>query len=564
MLEELYIDNFVLIDNMHLPFTAGINVLSGETGAGKSIIIDALGILLGDRINHDFIKDSGRRAVVEGVFDVSGNDEALLFLSQQGLSDEDESRNRVILSREIHSGGRSTTRANGRQITVGALRSLSACLVDIHLQGDRQNIMKPVYYLDYVDGFADSIDEVRREVSSSYQTLEWQQDQLQELQKGIQHRNQRLDYLDFQIREIESSSLQAGEEEELILKRGRIQDAAKLLKGSNRLLELLYDGGDGSSAHDQVGAGLDEVRQLKGDSFFASLVEPLENIYYSLQDISGRIAEFNRSLDFEPGELEEVENRLYLIGKLKGKYGSGVDEILAHLEKARQEKKTLLNCEDQLEQVERELKLTKAEYMQHAEELSQRRRQGAARLSARVHQELADLNMPHINFEVRLSRRETPGSKGIDDIEFWFSPNPGEEMKPVAKIASGGEISRFILALKTALADVYNIPTLIFDEIDAGLGGEALNSVARKLSDLTHSHQLILVTHSPQIASIGNNNLMVDKTVAEGKTYTKVKHLDAEEKVAEIARMLAGDGYTQLTTEHAREMITAARTRKRS
>ena len=366
MLEELYIDNFVLIDDMHLPFTAGINVLSGETGAGKSIIIDALGILLGDRINHDFIKDSGRRAVVEGVFDVSGNDEALLFLSQQGVSDEDESRNRVILSREIHPGGRATTRANGRQITVGALRSLSACLVDIHLQGDRQNIMKPVYYLDYVDGFAGSIDEVRREVSSSYQTLEWQQDQLQELQKGIQHRNQRLDYLDFQIREIESSSLQAGEEEELILKRGRIQDAAKLLKGSNRLLELLYDGGDGSSAHDQVGAGLDEVRQLKGDSFFASLVEPLENIYYSLQDISGRIAEFNRSLDFEPGELEEVENRLYLIGKLKGKYGSGVDEILAHLEKARQEKKTLLNCEDQLEQVERELKLTKAEYMQHA------------------------------------------------------------------------------------------------------------------------------------------------------------------------------------------------------
>ncbi len=564
MLEELYIDNFVLIDDMHLQFSAGINVMSGETGAGKSIIIDALGVLLGDRINNDFVKDNHRRAVVEGVFDVSGNDEALLFLSQQGMNGEDDDQARVILSREIHPGGRSTARINGRQVTVAALKSLAASLVDIHLQDDRQNIMKPVYYLDYVDGFAGPITDLRQEVASIFHLLQAQQAQLKELQEGIQYRNQRLDYLDFQIREIESAGLYEGEEEELTLKRDRIKNAAKLLKGTNRLLELLYDGGDTASAHDQVGAGLDEVMQLKSDSFFASLAEPLENIYYSLQDIASRAAEFRGSLDFEPGELEEIENRLYLISRFKGKYGSGVAEILAYLETARQEKDLLLASEDRLEQGRQELEQIRTDYLQKAEELSQRRSQAAAVLAARVHQELMDLNMPHICFEVRLSRRDIPSSKGIDTIDFWFSPNPGEEMKPVTRIASGGEISRFILALKTALADVYNIPTLIFDEIDAGLGGEALNSVARKLGQLTHNRQLILVTHSPQVASYGNRNLMVEKTVTGGKTYTRIKHLDADEKVIEIARMLAGDSYSQLTIEHAREMIASAKNPKRT
>lgn len=564
MLEELYIDNFILIDDMHLQFSAGINVMSGETGAGKSIIIDALGVLLGDRINTDLVKDNSRRAVVEGVFDVSGNNEALLFLSQQGLNDEDEEQARVILAREIHPGGRSTARINGRQVTVTALKSLGAWLVDIHLQDDRQNIMKPVYYLDYVDGFAGPITDLRQEVSSKFQLLQAQQAQLKELQEGIQYRNQRLDYLDFQIREIESARLYEGEEEELALKRDRIKNAARLLKITNHLLELLYDGEEAASAHDQVGAGLAEVMQVKNDSFFASLAEPLESIYFSLQDIANQAAEFRESLDFEPGELEEIENRLYLISRLKGKYGSGVAEILAHLEKARQEKELLLASEDRLKQAREEFERVRADYLQKAEELSQRRSQAAVTLAARVHQELMDLNMPNICFEVRLSRREIPSSKGIDAIDFWFSPNPGEEMKPVNKIASGGEISRFILALKTALADVYNIPTLIFDEIDAGLGGEALNSVARKLGQLSRNHQLILVTHSPQVASYGHRNLIVQKTVSGGKTYTRVKDLDTDEKVVEIARMLAGDSYTQLTIEHAREMIASAKTRKRT
>ncbi len=562
MLEELYINNFVLIDDMNLQFSAGVNVLSGETGAGKSIIIDALGVLLGDRINVDLIKDGSRRAIIEGVFDVGGNQDALTFLSQQGLSEEQEA-GKVILSREIHPGGKSGARINRRPVNVATLKAFTSSLVDIHLQDDRQNIMKPVYYVDYLDGFAGNIEEILTAVASKYRQLQLRQKHLQELQQSLQTRHQRLDYLEFQIREIESARLREGEEEELSLKRDRIRNAERLIRGSNLLLELLYSSGEAPSAHDQIATGLNEVMHLRSDTFFASLAEPLENIYYSLQEVSGRLADFKATLDFEPSELEEAENRLYTIGRLKTKYGAGVEEILAYLDELRREKESLLESEDRLEQVKREVAQTWDDYTRSAELLSQHRSAAAVLLAQKVRTELVDLNMPNIGFEIRLSRRESPGIKGMDDVEFLISPNPGEDLKPVNRIASGGEISRFILALKTALADVYKMPTLIFDEIDVGLGGEALNSVARKLGELARDHQLILVTHSPQVASYGDHNLTVEKTVTDGQTYTRVRHLDAEGKLLEIARMMAGEGYSQLTLDHAREMVASAQAQRK-
>lgn len=561
MLEELYINNFVLIDDMNLQFSTGVNVLSGETGAGKSIIIDALGVLLGDRINVDLIKDGSRRAIIEGVFNVGGNHDALTFLSQQGLTEEQEP-GKVILSREIQPGSKSGARINRRPVTVSTLKAFASSLVDIHLQDDRQNIIKPVYYIDYLDGFAGNIEEILTLVASKYHQLQLRQKQLLELQQSLQTRHQRLDYLDFQIREIESARLRQGEEEELSVKRDRIKNAERLIRGSNLLLELLYNSGEEPSAHDQLATGLNEVMHLRSDAFFASLTEPLENIYYSLQEISDRIADFKDTLDFEPSELEEAENRIYNIGRLKTKYGASVEDILTYLDGLRREKDSLLESEDRLEQVKQEVAQTWDDYVLSAEMLSQHRSTAAVLLAQKVRVELADLNMPNIGFEIRLSRRESPGIKGMDDVEFLISPNPGEDLKPVNRIASGGEISRFILALKTALAGVYKIPTLIFDEIDVGLGGEALNSVARKLGELAHEHQLILVTHSPQVASYGDHNLTVEKTVTDGQTYTRVKHLDAEGKLIEIARMMAGDGYSQLTLDHAREMIASAQAQK--
>jgi len=558
MLQEINISNFVLIDELRMEFTAGLNILSGETGAGKSIIIDALGLLMGDRINNDFIRDESRKAVIEGVFDVSDNADARIFLLEQGLAVDADDGESIIVSREISPNGKTSARLNGRPVTVATLKTLSTYLVDMHLQNDRQNILRPINYIDYVDSFAEYGEDLLQDLASLYQLLSSKHKQWEDLKLNMQNRVQRLDFLNYQIKEIEGSGLQEDEEGELKELRDRIRDAGKLLDGSNRILKLLYGSDESSSAYDQISAALDVTADLKKDSFFAELVEPMETVYYSLQDLAGRISEFKDKLEFEPGQLEEVENRLYLISKLKNKYGDSIKDILIYLEKARAERKILEESEEAQDKIQTEIVQLNSEYTHLATELSQKRALAAKVLKEKVHEEMMDLNMPNINFEVSLEKKNIPGVNGIDIIDFLFSANPGEEMKPVTRIASGGEISRFILALKTALAGVYRIPTLIFDEIDVGLGGSALNSVARKLAELARGHQLILVTHSPQVASYGAKNFNIEKYIESEKTYTRIRSLDSDEKVLEIARMLDGESYSQLTLEHAREMIAMA------
>jgi len=558
MLQEINISNFVLIDELRMEFTAGLNILSGETGAGKSIVIDALGLLMGDRINNDFIRDESRKAVIEGVFDVSDNTDARIFLLEQGLVADADDAESIIVSREINPNGKTSARLNGRPVTVATLKTLSTYLVDMHLQNDRQNILRPINYIDYVDSFAGNIEDLLQNLASLYHLLSCKHKQWDDLKLNMQNRVQRLDFLNYQIREIEGSGLQEDEEGELKQLRDRIRDAGKLLDGSSRILKLLYGSDESSSAYDQISAALDVTADLKKDSFFAELVEPMETVYYSLQDLAGRISEFKDKLEFEPGQLEEVENRLYLISKLKNKYGDSIKDILIYLEKARAERKILEESEEAQDKIQTEIVQLNSEYMHLATELTQKRALAAKVLKEKVHEEMMDLNMPNINFEVSLEKKNTPGVNGIDIIDFLFSANPGEEMKPVTRIASGGEISRFILALKTALAGVYRIPTLIFDEIDVGLGGSALNSVARKLAELSRGHQLILVTHAPQVASYGAKNFNIEKYTEGEKTYTRIRSLDRDEKVLEIARMLDGESYSQLTLEHAREMIAMA------
>ncbi len=558
MLQEIYISNFVLIDELRMEFSTGLNVLSGETGAGKSIIIDALGLILGERIKHDYIRDQDRKAVAEAVFEVRNNNDARMFLLEQGLMDEDEEMETIVLSREIHPGGKTTARINGRNVTVATLKTLSTYLVDMHLQNDRQNILRPVNYLGYVDGFAEDIEDLLQNIARLYSLLSTRRRQLEDLRLNQQNRVQRLDFLTYQINEIEENELREGEEEELKELRDRIRNAGKLLEGSSRIFELLYSSEKVRSAYDQVSSALDVIMDLKSDSFFTDLEEPLENIYYSLQDLSSRISSFKDKLEFEPGQLEEIEDRLYRIGKLKNKYGENIHDILAYLKTARADREALDQSDELQAEIEQEIMNLDAQYMQLAAEISRKRQHAAVYLEEKVHNELQGLNMPDIKFQVAVNEKSNPGSKGLDEIDFLFSPNPGEGMRPVTRIASGGEISRFILALKKALADVYHIPTLVFDEIDVGLGGSALNAVARKLAELSCAHQLILVTHSPQVASYAEQNFIIDKYVQDNRTFTQVKSLDAQEKVREIARMLDGEQYSDLTMEHAREMIAMA------
>lgn len=556
MLVEIYINNFVLIDELRLEFSRGLNVLTGETGAGKSIIIDALGLIMGDRVKNDFIRDKSRKAVAEAVFDISRNEEACKFLLEYGLVEKDEKN--VIISREIAPSGRSSARINGRNIPVATIKELAAYLLDMHLQHDHFTILRPEMYLSYVDSFAPESSLLLTELGEIFIKLKECKQQIEELKADEQNKIQKLDFLAYQIKEIEKAGLQPGEEEELVSLKKRIKNSQDLMEGAGRLVQLLYEGNNNDSAYDMIAEARDTVLNLQEEEFFASLLPKLEEIYYSLEDISSRVTSFRDSLEFEPGLLDEVEERLYEINRLKSKYGQDINEILAFLEQARQERDVLENSQVQLEDLEKKFESVEKQYYIVANRLSEARKMAGKNLQEKVNGELLQLNMPNIRFEVAFANRTEPAVSGMDIVEFLFSPNPGEPMRPLGRIASGGEISRFILALKTALAEAYHVPTMIFDEIDVGVGGTSLTAMAEKLQELSDSHQVILVTHSPQVASYADAHFLIEKLVTGGNTYTRVKMLDNENRIGELARMLGGENYSDITYKHAREMFNQA------
>jgi len=515
--------------------------------------MDALGLLLGDRSKNDYVRDESQKAVVEAVFALQPDSEAFLFLAQLDLL-EAGSRE-VVVSREIHGNGRNTARLNGRNVPVGTLRYLGSKLVDLQSQDDHYDFLQADRYLDYVDCYADDIQALRKAVADIHARLKALQEQIRQADMNRQHRAQRIDFLQYQIKEIEDSHLVIGEEEELKALRERIRNAGQYLQGSHQMLSCLYASEQGVSAYDLIASAINIADELSRDSLFTELLTELNSISCSLQEMGRKLSSFRDNLDFEPNQLEKLEDRLYLISKLKKKYGASISEILSFQEQCRQEMKTLAHSEEQQEQMQEELCCQMEEYGRLAGELSRSRRQAALLLEARVVQELRELHMPDVSFKIALTALAHPSAKGMDEVEFLFSPNPGEELRPAARIASGGEISRLIFALKTSLAEKYQFPTLVFDEIDAGLGGTALTAVAQKASRLAARHQLILVTHSPQLASYADQHLHIDKYVENGRTFTRVAQLDEPERIRELARMLDGDDYTELTLEHARELM---------
>lgn len=556
VLVEIFIQNFVLIDDLRLELGPGLNVLTGETGAGKSIIIDALGLIMGDRMKSEYIRDSSRKTVIEAVFDIHGYEEMCLFLIEKGLLGAEETT--LIISREVLPSGRSSARINGRNLPISSLKILMTNLVDLHVQHDQLQVLKPERYLQYVDSFNVQTEERLGKVKDLYNRWRSAQQKLDQLQSSQNHQAQRIDFLSYQIKELEEAGLKAGEEEELQELRGRISNAAQLLAGGQKLLSLLYRSDHVNSAYDQIAMALDTVRSLQSESFFQGLVKPLEEMYYRLEDMAAQISPYLDGLDFDPGLLDEVEGRLHEIERLKSKYGNNVEEILAYLNEARSELEELQAGGLQKEQLEQEVDQLSKIYHKEANYLTEARKEGAQLLEQMVHKELQELHMPHIQFMVSIDTRSKPGPAGLDQIDFLFSPNPGEEMQPLARVASGGEISRFVLALKKALAQVYHVPTLIFDEIDVGVGGSALAAMAIKLKEFSVSHQIILVTHAPQVASYADHHYLIEKSIKNGQTFTGVRLLAGEEHIREIARMLGGELFSEITLQHAREMVLQA------
>lgn len=556
MLQEIYIKNFVLIDELRLEFCSGLNVLTGETGAGKSIIIDALGLVMGDRISSDLVRNPSQKAIAQAVFSLDEDQNARRFLLETGLIEETEDD--VIITREISPLGRSTARINGKNVSASALRDLAASLLDLHLQHDHLTLLRPNMYTSYIDSFIEQGPVLLLNLGEAYQAWMELKIRLQDLCEQEQNRLQMLDFLSYQIKEIEQAGLQPGEEEEHRSLRERIRNSGKLADAASRMLGLLYEGEQQASALDQIASALDIVRVFEQEPFFRSLFTPLEEVYYSLQDLSARLGSFRESLDFEPGLLDLLEERLHNIERLKARYGKDIPEILNFLARSQEEHDRLQNSQEEKQKIEQDIQRAQAEFEQRAELISTARKEAAAVLQEQVNRELKELNLPHTKFQVLVSRRAHPTAIGWDQFEFMFSANPGEEMRPLARVASGGEISRVVLALKKALAAVYHLPTLIFDEIDVGVGGTSLASMARKLGELAGEHQVILVTHSPQVAAYAGRHFLIEKKQEAEYTLVHVQILDQEGRARELARMLGGENYSQLTLQHAREMLTSS------
>jgi len=551
MLLEIYISNFVLIDNVQISFQPGLTVLSGETGAGKSIVVDALGLILGDRAQKELVRDVSRAAIAEASFDISRLPQLKAMLAEKGLLEEDESL--LVLSREIVADGKNLARLNGRIITAANLKQVSAWLLDMHLQHDHLSILKPNMYLQYLDRLSPENSEILARVENSYQKLRKLRQELEELQSLEHNKLQRIDFLTYQINEIQSANLQENEEEELQTIRDRIRNLERLQAGTERLVNLLYSEEQGKNAYDLISTAIQVIQPLN-DPFFAPVEESLQEICFTIEELAASISAYKQTLDEEPYSLDEVEARLYLIQRLKSRYGQSIDEILQYLQKAQQELEYLQNDQVRQQEIIQEIADLEKEYYLAAEQLSQLRKQAALQLEAKVRQELVELNMPDLRFEVRVLNCEA-SSTGTDRVEMMFSPNPGEEMKPLQRVASGGEISRFVLALKIVLAGIYEVPTLVFDEIDAGVGGQSLSAMARKIAELSRNYQVIIITHAPVIASTASQHYLISKEVEGGQTFTKVVRLDEEQRIQEIARMLAGDNISPVTMQHARHML---------
>lgn len=565
MLTELRIQNFAIIDRLAIQFGRGLNLLTGETGAGKSIVVDALAALLGGRISVEMIRSGEEEAVIEGRFDLRDSPGAAERIAAMGIDVEGEE---VVLVREIAAGGRSRGYINGRAATVGMLREVGSELVEIHGQHEGQRLLLPSTHLDFLDGYGgQEVLALRARVEALHR--EWQEirRELESLRLGERERARRLDLLSFQLQEIDAARLEPNEEEELRLLYTRLLHAERLSRLVLEAYGRLYEG-DGNAAVDSVARALASLRE--GTSLDPSLnryVQAVEEIRQNIVELARELRQYADSVETDPDRLAAVAERLELLRTLKRKYGETVEEILRYREEISHELSTLARSDERVAELEARLEEVEGNLREACLALSQRRRELIRELEAEVVAELSSLEMPRATFRVHMEQREDPhglflggrrvavSGRGIDSVEFLLSANPGEPPRPLAKVASGGELSRIMLALRCILAEADAVPTLVFDEIDAGIGGRTGQVVGEKLYTLGTRRQVICVTHLPQIASMADTHFYVYKQVEGGRTRTLVKALEGGERIQEVARMLAGKRPSPIALEHAEEMV---------
>jgi DNA repair protein RecN (Recombination protein N) len=577
VLVELTIADFAIIDQLNLRFHAGFNVLTGETGAGKSIIIDAVTLLLGGRADITSIRTGSEQARIEGGFRLSKSLRAMIdpILEREGLEGDDPDI--LLLGREIRNTGRSYCRVNGRTVNLSILEEVAQPLVDIHGQSEHLSLLQVRQHQRFLDRYA-GLDEQREALAAQVRHLHRIRQELTSLRQDQQRLARRIDQLTFQVEEIQAANLKPDEEAELNVERNRLANAEQLSQLAGELYRLLIEGeGEEQPAvTDLLGQAARVAGNLaKVDETWQQQSQLVDELLYQLEDLGSTVRDYSESIDFNPIRLQEVEERLGLIYNLKRKYGNSIAEIILFGEKAQAELDTLSHSEERIQELQQQEEALRHKIGQLALALSQARRQAGQTLADGIIAQLADLGMAQADFAVEISWADDPDGvyvaigdeqvralacdeRGIDRVEFLISPNPGETLKPLVKVASGGETSRIMLALKTVLAVADETPTLIFDEIDQGIGGRVGGVVGRKLWGLAHEgeHQVLCVTHLPQIAGYGDAHYHVAKQVEDQRTKTGVRTLAGDERVEELAQMLGTP--SDSTRQSAREILSQA------
>ena len=556
MLSLLHIENIALIDRADISFGPGFNVLTGETGAGKSIIIDAIGAVLGERTSRDLIRTGEKSALVTALFQGLPD---LPWFHENGVGPDENGE--LLISRKLQGDGKNLCRVGGVPCTVLQLKALGAQLIDIHGQHDGQQLLDETCHLNYLDSFS-GLEGERGAYQEEYHRLEDIRRKIAALQMDEAEKARRMDTLQFQIAELERAALQPGEEEMLEERKGILRSADQLMEAVGSAYYAVFGSDSQSGAASllaEAEGSLSRVASLSGE--LSQLAGAVSELRYAAEDAADRLREVKESLDFSPRELDEVESRLDQLHRLKKKYGGSVQEMLDYLSRCREELDRIEMADDSLAKLKQQRKDQLAQTRARGEVLSQKRRQAAETLKARIEEELRQLDMPKVRFEVDFSPK--PGKSGLDEtgmdeVCFLMSANVGETLKPIAKVASGGELSRIMLALKNVLAENDSIQTLIFDEVDTGVSGRAAGKVAEKMSRLSRSCQVLCVTHLAQIAAMADSHYSVHKEERAGRTYTQVEDLDRQGRKEELARLTGGAHLSQAILEGAEELLREA------
>lgn len=555
MLEHLHIKNVALIRESEISFGEGLNILTGETGAGKSMVIDSLQFALGGRAGKDFLRHGEKQASVEALFALQ-SDALQEKLEENGIQPEEDGS--VLITRTLQETGKSVCRINGTTVTVGMLKEITEDFIDIYGQHEHQSLLNPSRHIRLLDRFCGTafLESMER-YQKSWHILKGLEKQLEALMGDESQREQRIDILSFQKEEIEAAALKAGEEEDLLEQKKRLSSMEKLMHLTGESITLLYDGNERMpSACDQLGDALSKLQEAAGyDQRLEPLADALADAYAAVEDTARELKREAEQQENDPTVLEEIEERLQTIYKLKRKYGGTVEAVLAFYDKAVQELAFLSNSSEKAAELQAAKKKEQKHLADAAETLSALRKTTAVRVAASIEAALRDMEMKNARFHIQIDEKADWTADGKDKVEFLISANAGEGLKPLAKIASGGEMSRVMLALKTVLVDADEIGTFIFDEIDTGVSGRTARKVGEKMRFLGEKRQILCITHLPQIAAMADSHFLIEKESDGAETTTKVTPLAAEGSVREVARLMGGSDLTETTLAAARELI---------